>query len=203
MKCEKCQKDHDGSYGSGRFCSKECARSYSSNKNIGTKTVKCVTCGKEHEVDKRANSKRCKCDTCRKNKKTKKLKICVHCGNSLVNMKAKKFCSKKCKLDFYYNKYIERWKRGLETGLKGVDQLSNHLRRYIFEKYNHKCANCGWKKINQYTKKIPLQVDHIDGNHKNNKEENLILLCPNCHSLTPTYGGANRGNGREYRYKLR
>lgn len=30
----------------------------------------------------------------------------------------------------------------------------------------------------------------------NNKEENLLLLCPNCHSLTSTYKGANKGNGR-------
>ena len=29
-----------------------------------------------------------------------------------------------------------------------------------------------------------------------NKEENLTLLCPNCHSLTPTYRGANKGNGK-------
>ena len=30
MKCENCQKEHDGSYASGRFCSKECAKSFSS-----------------------------------------------------------------------------------------------------------------------------------------------------------------------------
>jgi hypothetical protein len=33
----------------------------------------------------------------------------------------------------------------------------------------------------------------------NNKEENLILLCPNCHSLTSTFGSLNIGNGRKYR----
>ena len=43
---------------------------------------------------------------------------------------------------------------------------------------------------------IPLEIEHIDGNALNNKEENLILLCPNCHSLTKTYRGANRGNGK-------
>ena len=31
------------------------------------------------------------------------------------------------------------------------------------------------------------QVDHIDGNHKNNTLDNCILLCPNCHSLTDNY----------------
>ena len=37
-----------------------------------------------------------------------------------------------------------------------------------------------------------LQVDHIDGNPDNNKGNNLRLLCPNCHSLTPTYKGGNK-----------
>jgi 5-methylcytosine-specific restriction endonuclease McrA len=30
----------------------------------------------------------------------------------------------------------------------------------------------------------------------NHNEKNLNLLCPNCHSLTPTYGSLNKGNGR-------
>ena len=38
---------------------------------------------------------------------------------------------------------------------------------------------------------IPLEIHHIDGNHKNNKLENLQILCPNCHSLTTNYRGKN------------
>ena len=45
--CENCGKEHDGSYGSGRFCSKECARSYSSKQNKNElKEAKCINCGK-------------------------------------------------------------------------------------------------------------------------------------------------------------
>lgn len=36
---------------------------------------------------------------------------------------------------------------------------------------------------------ISLQLDHIDGDRANNEIENLRLLCPNCHSQTPTYAG--------------
>lgn len=74
-----------------------------------------------------------------------------------------------------------------------------HIKKYLFRKYNNKCARCGWGETNVYTERIPLEVEHIDGNYKNNKEENLILLCPNCHSLTSTYKGANLNNGRKTR----
>ena len=49
--------------------------------------------------------------------------------------------------------------------------------------------------MNPYTKTVPLEIEHIDGNATNNMEDNLILLCPNCHSLTKTYRGANKGSG--------
>ncbi|MEN9582255.1 MAG: hypothetical protein RL641_209 [Candidatus Parcubacteria bacterium] len=44
-----------------------------------------------------------------------------------------------------------------------------------------------------------MVADHIDGNWRNNIEENLRLLCPNCDSLTPTFSAFNRGNGRKNR----
>jgi predicted HNH restriction endonuclease len=44
-----------------------------------------------------------------------------------------------------------------------------------------------------------VEVEHIDGNWRNNQPSNLTLLCPNCHSLTPTYRALNWGRGREYR----
>lgn len=40
---------------------------------------------------------------------------------------------------------------------------------------------------------IPLELDHINGNHYDNHLENLRLLCPNCHALTPNYRGKNIG----------
>ena len=44
--------------------------------------------------------------------------------------------------------------------------------------------------------KESLELEHIDGNAYNNSESNLSLLCPNCHSQTPTYKAKNKGNGR-------
>ncbi len=39
---------------------------------------------------------------------------------------------------------------------------------------------------------MPLELHHIDGNSNNNKLDNLQLLCPNCHSLTPNYRAKNK-----------
>jgi predicted HNH restriction endonuclease len=103
-------------------------------------------------------------------------------------------------MEFQYKQYIERWKNGLEDGIRGDYQLSAHIRRYLFEKYNNKCTRCGWGEINLWTGYIPLEVHHIDGDYTNNEESNLDLLCPNCHSLTDTYKNANT-NGRSGRKK--
>lgn len=65
------------------------------------------------------------------------------------------------------------------------------VRRYMLEKYNYKCSKCGWGEVNPYTNLVPLQIHHVDGNSTNNKEENLEVLCPNCHSLTENFGSRN------------
>ena len=104
--------------------------------------------------------------------------------------------------DLRYRQYIENWLAGKIEGTK-KEGASDFIRRYLFEKYHNRCAQCGWSQVNAYTGKIPLEVEHIDGCYTNNVPKNLTLLCPNCHALTKTYRGANKGHGRAYRYKLR
>lgn len=168
--------------------------------NIKARKAKyCIVCGKKLEKDQK---KFCShsCSAIHNNHlKVKKVKKCEYCGKPLKG-REEKFCSTKCQQNLKYEEYIERWKRGEETGLKGEYGVSKYIRRFLVEKHSCRCEKCGWNAVNIFTGKVPLEVHHIDGDYTNNKEENLQLLCPNCHSLTETYKAHNK-NGRKGRKK--
>ena len=106
------------------------------------------------------------------------------------------YCSNACQSEHKYQSYINKWKQGQVLGLIAIGVVSGHVKRYLREKFGNKCCLCGWSKVNPVTGKVPLVADHIDGDWRNNLEENLRLLCPNCDSLTPTYAALNKGRGR-------
>jgi 5-methylcytosine-specific restriction endonuclease McrA len=68
---------------------------------------------------------------------------------------------------------------------------SNDLRQRLIKEgiFEYRCMGCGldtW-----LDQPIPLELDHINGSRSDQRLENLRLLCPNCHALTPTYRGKN------------
>ncbi|KKS64616.1 hypothetical protein A3A14_00195 [Candidatus Daviesbacteria bacterium RIFCSPLOWO2_01_FULL_43_38] len=64
-------------------------------------------------------------------------------------------------------------------------------RLFLAELKNEKCEECGWVK-RSVDGRIPLELDHINGDCRDNRLENLRVLCPNCHSLKPTHRGRNK-----------
>src|SRR3989344_4297856 len=111
---------------------------------------------------------------------------CLICFKETARPKYK-YCSVSCQMEYQYQAYIERWKKGEINGLQGMGIVSSHVKRYLRRKFGNKCCLCGWAKVNQKIGYPPLVADHIDGKWQNNIESNLRLICPNCDSLTPTY----------------
>jgi len=171
---------------------------YKSSMFDKTKKI-CKNCKNEYEISIRnkqeLNREFCS-KSCSATYNNKNRGVLYHCLNCVKELKKNGKVRK-------YKEYIKMWKNGEVDGSKGESGVSTHIRRYLFDKYNNKCSKCGWNEINEITGKSPLNVEHIDGDYRNNKEENLDLLCPNCHSLTPTYGSLNKGKGRKDRKRRR
>jgi hypothetical protein len=67
---------------------------------------------------------------------------------------------------------------------------SGSVKKRLLHERGHICEQCGVGNSWQ-GKPLMVEMDHIDGNNKNNKVDNLRLLCPNCHSQTPTFRAKN------------
>ncbi len=125
--------------------------------------------------------------------------VCHYCGKKFSHKRwrKRKYCSFECMGNAKYQTSVDAWLSGEDDGVIGkYGGTARFIKRYMIEKYGEECVKCGWAERNKFTNKIPLQLNHKDGNWKNNIPENLELLCPNCHSLTEHFGGRNKGNGR-------
>lgn len=97
------------------------------------------------------------------------------------------------------------WRRGIrgvpKVPPRPLEQLlvagstyqSHKLKKRLFNEglKTPKCEICGWAE-HASDGRLPLELDHINGEHSDNRFQNLRVLCPNCHSLQPTHRGANK-----------
>jgi hypothetical protein len=105
------------------------------------------------------------------------------------------YCGHECELKDKKRKRIEE--------IEGTGCLINYRtdKKYLIDRRGHACEQC---RIETWLEqKVPLVLDHIDGNSDNNALSNVRLLCHNCNALTPTFCGKNKGNGRSRRKEYR
>lgn len=228
--CLLCGKELVGKYKNiKKFCNSSCAATYNNRKrkhsdetkekirnklkgftktkvykteNISTTKVKyCKLCG--HEVPSLRHtfcSKKCQ-------NKYKYLNYgfilkCEECGKEYKShQKNQKFCSYQCSADNRRKILINKWLigDGIFNANNGIPQ---YIRKYLYEKVEFKCEECGFEGYNKATVNTILQIHHIDGNCGNNNITNLKVLCPNCHAMTENYMALNKGySARDKRYK--
>ena len=114
---------------------------------------------------------------------------CIHCGEeSRTRNTSRKYCSNKCQKAYEWEqkKLIIEADSHLGTSVHNKSPLL----KYLKEKDNS-CSSCGITEWNN--KPIVLEIDHINGIRMENYLSNVRLLCPNCHSQTPNFKGANKG----------
>lgn len=88
----------------------------------------------------------------------------------------------------FLEKYPNTWER-----YEKLNRLS--LARKIFiNETNGVCQICGFSDSFREDGSCILEIDHIDGNHSNNKRDNLRFICPNCHAKTSSFRN-RRGKG--------
>lgn len=165
--------------------------------------MKCVVCSKDFTSKistRQCCSKKCSYELRRVRSGNVK-RVCLNCNNTVTAYKGK-YCSNKCQKDYEWKQVKILIELDTNNTLNvGLETRNTYYKRYIIEKRSPKCEECGWSKVNQFTGRIPVELEHVDGNCTNNKLSNLKLLCPSCHSLTSTYKGSNRGKGSA-RYNL-
>jgi very-short-patch-repair endonuclease len=137
--CENCGIEHEGTYGSGRFCSKKCARGFS-------------TKAKRKEINQKVSEKR------KASKHPKVKKICLACKNEFEvpwNARDRKYCSIQCSTIKNNDpiikakialKMAERIANGTHTGWKFRKEGIPSYPEQYFMKLFKKNKIVGWKK---------------------------------------------------------
>lgn len=175
MKCENCKEEHNGSYGSGRFCSDKCARGFS-------------TKNKRNEINDKVSitlkSKNVYCEKCERTFAAKNLKQhicnvsykCEKCEKDFIRKIPFKAAGERI-IHIHCEDCIRKVPHSLDDP-KSLFGLSLRTAAKILKRANIKCIMCGWDKT-------ALDIHHVieRKNGGTNDHNNLVPLCPNCHRM--------------------
>ena len=133
------------------------------------KIVQCYLCNKSIERQQYRLKKNKKhfcswvCKAAYNIKLTLNCKICNKEFKVWNGRKNAKYCSNECK-----------WSD--KTYLKRPSNIQNNDRQNALTTYGNECELCGWNLL--------VEVHHVDGDRNNHNIDNLMILCPNHHTLT-------------------
>jgi hypothetical protein len=176
MICEYCNNEHDGTYGSGRFCRSSCAKGFASR-------------DKRLEINLKISAKLTKLPT---------TKVCRYCNKEFsTKRKSKVYCNITCSINDRLQSRV--WKDedymfnfGFIPKTKLYDILSSgyHLRNYkcvyvINHPLNTNTVLFHRSVMEMYIGRLLTKdeiVHHIDNNPENNVIMNLQILSSSLHS---------------------
>lgn len=121
---------------------------------------------------------------------------CANCASDVarpIYRDMLKYCSAKCQHEHARSLRFSEWMNG-DAAKEWTPGL---LRKLVADRDGRSCSKCGISTWNDMP--LSLELEHKDGNGLNNRQENLCLMCPNCHSQTPTFRARNKGFGRKAR----
>lgn len=157
MICEYCLNEHDGSYGSGRFCNSSCAHGF-------------TTQAKRQEINKKVSKALKGRQGWNSNGFKKGFDIRRKNSWSEDARNKRKNSIKETYEQLYANKTFNELK------------TKHQIKRRILEEQNGKCNKC---KLSEWLgQPMKFELEHKNGNNKDDSRENLEVLCPNCHSFT-------------------
>lgn len=162
--CEQCGREHDGTFGSGRFCCRSCSNKWvalhqsdeakSRKVEIGKKNL--TRAGKGWNLTKEQNI-----EYSRRGARARAV---------TMKLRRKEWLNKVFlgEVNPYNGGYSKLKSRLIEFGYKEA-----------------RCESCG---LTEWLgSPIALELHHEDGDRDHNNLDNLKLLCPNCHSMTENY----------------
>lgn len=164
--CENCTLEHDGSYGSGRFCSRSCVCAFATKENREQVSLKISeTLKKKGLIPKNPFPR------------------------GWNHTESGKLMLKKIRATGHPVRIPDDLVFVVNSGHSSVAKAR------FYSKTPDICTKCGqgptWQNL-----PLRFHVDHKNGDSGDNRWENLAKLCPNCHSQTPTYAGRNVKNWR-------
>jgi hypothetical protein len=132
---------------------------------------------------------------------TKIIGLCKNYSDIITTLKLNRYYHRILKKFVTENNLnISHFKRGEATTRKIEDCMVKNsinlnsacIKNYLFNKCGvlNQCIICKQQPI-WLGKPLTLTLDHINGDHYDNRIENLRILCPHCHSQTDTYTGRN------------